>query len=442
MSHNVLILGAGLVSRPLVKYLLDHPTFSVTMASRTKQKADKIIDNHPYGKAVELNVDDIELLEKLISDSDIVVSLLPYIYHVKVAKICIKHKKHLITTSYVSNEMYQLDKAAKNAGIILLNECGLDPGIDHMSAMRVIHEVEKNKGKVISFKSSTGALPSFESNNNPFGYKFSWSPRGVLLASRNAARWLEGGKEISIPGEKLFENYYLQDVQGVGTFENYPNRDSIPYKNIYGLKDAETVYRGTFRITGWCETIRKIVKLGWLDDKPLKDFKGKTYGDLTSYLIGLKENIDLKKETAKFLGIDEYSAVLKRLEWLGLFGDLKLPENKNNPLDYLNVLTLKKMTLEKNERDMIVMHHEFIAKYPSNKEYITSTLVGYGIPYGDSIISRTVALPAAIAVKMIIKRQIDLTGVHIPVLPEIYNPILNELSEMGIRFSETSELIL
>jgi len=441
MSHNVLILGAGLVSRPLVKYLLDHPSFSVTMASRTKQKAEKIIDKHPYGTAVELNVDDIVLLEKLISDSDIVVSLLPYNYHVKVAKICIKHSKHLITTSYVSNEMKLLDKAAKNAGIIILNECGLDPGIDHMSAMQVIHEVEKNNGKVISFKSSTGALPSYEANNNPFGYKFSWSPRGVLLASRNSARWLEDGKEILVPGEQLFENYYLQDVPSVGTFENYPNRDSIPYKNIYGLKDAETVYRGTFRITGWCETMRKIVQLGWLDDKPPKGFTGKTYGELTKYLIGSKENIDLKQATAKFLGIDVYSAVLKRLEWLGLFGDLKLPENKDNPLDYLNVLTLNKMTLEKNERDMIVMHHEFIAKYPSNKEYITSTLVGYGIPYGDSIISRTVALPAAIAVKMIVQMQIDLTGVHIPILPDIYNPILNELREMGIKFVEKSEII-
>lgn len=441
MSHNVLILGAGLVSSPLVKYLLDHPSFSVTMASRTKQKAEKIINNHPYGTAVELNVDDIVLLEKLISDSDIVVSLLPYNYHVKVAKICIKHSKHLITTSYVSNEMKLLDKTAKNAGIIILNECGLDPGIDHMSAMQVIHEVEKNNGKVISFKSSTGALPSFEANNNPFGYKFSWSPRGVLLASRNSARWLENGKEISVPGEQLFENYYLQDVPGVGTFENYPNRDSIPYKNIYGLKDAETVYRGTYRITGWCETMRKIVELGWLDDKPPKGFTGKTYGELTKYLIGSKENIDLKKATAKFLGTDVYSAVLKRLEWLGLFRDLKLPENKDNPLDYLNVLTLNKMTLEKNERDMIVMHHEFIAKYPSNKEYITSTLVGYGIPYGDSIISRTVALPAAIAVKMIVQMQIDLTGVHIPILPDIYNPILNELREMGIKFVEKSEII-
>ena len=227
MTYNVLVLGAGMISKPLISYLLDHPTFSVTMASRTVSKAEKIIDNHSFGKAVSLNVNDNDLLEKLISESDLTVSLLPYAYHVKVAKLCIKHKKHLITTSYVSDEMKALDNKVKEAGIMVLNECGLDPGIDHMSAMRVIHNVEENGGKVLGFRSSTGALPSFESNNNPFGYKFSWSPRGVLLASRNSARWLENGKEVNIPGEQLFENYKLQDVPGVGTFENYPNRDEV-----------------------------------------------------------------------------------------------------------------------------------------------------------------------------------------------------------------------
>lgn len=441
MTNKILVLGAGLVSRPLVRYLLDHPSFSVTMASRTVSKAEKIIDSHPYGTSIALNVKDDNALEKLISESDLTVSLLPYNYHVKVAKLCITHKKHLVTTSYISDDMKALNQKAKDAGIIILNECGLDPGIDHMSAMRIIHEVEINGGKIISFRSTTGALPSFEANNNPFGYKFSWSPRGVLLASCNSARWLENGKEVFIPGEQLFENYGLQDIPGIGTFENYPNRDSIPYKNIYGLRDAKTVYRGTFRMTGWCETMRKIVALGWLNDKPIRGFKGKTYGDLTRHLIGINKNGNLIKATAKFLSIETYSTVIKRLEWLGLLGDEKLPENKDNPLDYLNVLTLNKMLLEKSQRDMVVMHHEFIAKYPSKKEYITSTLVGYGIPYGDSAISRTVALPAAIAVKMIFHDQIDISGVHIPVLQDIYNPILEELRELGIKFNEKSEIL-
>jgi saccharopine dehydrogenase-like NADP-dependent oxidoreductase len=441
MTYNILVLGAGLVSRPLIRYLLDLSDFKILMASRTVNKAEKIINGHPNGTPISLNVKDGEILEKLISESDLTVSLLPYIYHVKVANLCIKYKKHLITTSYVSDEMKALDKKAKDAGILILNECGLDPGIDHMSAMRVIHDVYENGGKIISFKSTTGALPSHEANNNPFGYKFSWSPRGVLLASRNAAKWLENGKEITIPGELLFENYYLQDVPGGGTFENYPNRNSVPYKEIYGLYNADTVYRGTFRMTGWCETIRNIVRLGWLNDEPAKGFSGKTYGDMTRFLINTKENENLAQATANYLGLKPYSAVIKRLEWLGLFSDEKLPLDKNNPLDYLNVLSLSKMVLGKNERDMIVMHHEFIAKYPAKKEYITSTLIDYGILNGDSSISRTVTLPAAIAVKMIQHGEIGITGVHIPVIPEIYNPILDELETVGIKFNEKSVVL-
>jgi len=438
---KILVLGAGMVSKPLVRYLLDQPDFFVIMASRTVSKANNIINGHSDGKALSLNIDDEITLENLISNADLTVSLLPYTYHVKIAKLCIKHKRHLVTTSYVSDEMNDLDVAAKEAGVILLNECGLDPGIDHMSAMRVIHDVEKKQGKVVSFRSTTGALPSHEANNNPFGYKFSWSPRGVLLASLNPSRWLQDDIIVSYPGEELFVFYIIQDVPGVGSFENYPNRDSVPYKDIYGLKDAKTVYRGTFRMTGWCETMRNIVKLGWLNDKPISDFKGKTYGELTRHFIGIALKDDLVKSTADFLNLSFYSTVIKRLDWLGLFGDEDLPNNKNNALDYLNILTLKKMSLGDGERDMIVMHHEFVVKSLTNNQYITSTLVDYGIPYGDSAVARTVALPAAIAVKMILNDKIKLNGVYIPVIPEIYNPILDELEEIGIKFIEKKKIL-
>jgi len=438
---TILVLGAGMVSRPMIRYLLDHPDYQVIMASRTVSKAEQMIDGHPRGKAFPLDVTDDKKVEALVSKADVVVSLLPYTYHVKVAEMCINHRKQMITTSYVSDAMRALDKKAKTAGILILNECGLDPGIDHMSAMRIIHTIEKNKGKVMSFRSTTGALPAHEANNNPFGYKFSWSPRGVLLASRNAAKWLENGKEVSIPGEQLFENYSIQDIKGVGAFENYPNRNSIPYKDIYGLNHAHTVYRGTFRMTGWCETMRAIAALGWLNEEPPKWFTGNTYGDLTRYLIGAKPKDHLPLKTALYLGLKPYAAVIKRLDWLGLFGDAPLPKEKNNPLDYLNVLTLQKMSMNPDERDMVVMHHEFIAEYPSKKEYITSTLVDYGIPKSDTSVARTVALPAAIAVKMILNKQITMTGVHIPVIPEIYNPILDELEEIGITFKEKTELL-
>ncbi len=423
----------------MIRYFFEKTDYKVTMASRTVSKAEAIIDNHPNGKAVKLDVKNDELLDTLVSDTDLVVSLLPYAYHVKVAKICIKYKIPMVTTSYVSEEMKALDKKAKDAGIIILNESGLDPGIDHMSAMRVIHEVEEKGGKVISFKSSTGALPSHEANTNPFGYKFSWSPRGVLLASKNPSKWLEDGKIREYPGEELFENYYIDDIPNIGSFENYPNRNSVPYKEIYGLKDSKTVYRGTLRMTGWCETMRKIVALGWLNDKPVEGFNGKTYGDMTRHLISAEKDENLEEKTAEFLDLKVYSTVIKRLKWLGLFSNEKLPQDRDNPLDYMNVLTLEKMKLGKDERDMIVMHHEFIAEYSNKKEHITSTLVNYGIPKDDSAVARTVAIPASIAVRMVLDKKINLSGVHIPVLPDIYNPILNELEEMDIVFNEKIE---
>jgi saccharopine dehydrogenase-like NADP-dependent oxidoreductase len=432
-----------MVARPLVRYLLDLPEVKVIVATRTVSKAEKMIDGHPDGTAKTLNVEEnMAGVEDAVKNADVVVSLVPYAYHVAVAELCIKHRKQLVTTSYVSDDMGALDGKAKEAGVLLLNECGLDPGIDHMSAMRVIHDVAERGGRITSFRSSTGALPSHEANNNPFGYKFSWSPRGVLLASKNASKWLEAGTIVEHPGEKLFENYYILDVPETGAFENYPNRDSVPYKDIYGLEDATTVYRGTLRMTGWCETMRRIVALGWLQEEPAGGFAGKTYGDLTRHFVGAKKGEDLAAATAKFLGVDTYATVIKRLGWLGLFSDHALPADRDNPLDYVNVLTLEKMSMEPGERDMIVMHHEFLAEFGGGgKELITSTLVDYGIPDGDTSVARTVALPAAIAVKMILDGTIDLEGCYIPVIPEIYNPILDELEEIGIKFVERKQKV-
>lgn len=439
---RIVVLGAGMVTRPLVRYLLDQPDMHVVVATRTVEKARKMVGDHKRGEAKTLDVENLSAVEAEVKVADVVVSLVPYAHHVAVSKLCIKHKKHVVTTSYVSDAMKALDGDAKKAGVLLLNECGLDPGIDHMSAMRIIHDVEKRGGKVVSFKSSTGALPAHEANNNPFGYKFSWSPRGVLLASRNTAKWLEGGKEVNVPGEQLFENYYIQDVPGVGAFENYPNRNSVPYKEIYGLKDALTVYRGTFRMTGWCETMRRVVALGWLRDEPVAGFSGKTYGDLTRHLIGAARGEDLAKATAKFLGVAPWATVIKRFEWLGLLGDRPLPADKNTPLDYLNVLTLDKMVIGENERDMIVMHHEFVAEFAGGKkEFLTSTLVDYGIPGEDTSVARTVSLPAAIAVKLILDGRIKDTGCHIPVSPTIYNPILDELEPYNVIFKERKQAI-
>ena len=286
---QVLCLGAGLVARPFIQYLSDND-FHVVVASRTISKAERLIEGCENAEAVAFNIaKDDELLEKLTKEADLVCSLLPYTFHVKAAKVAIRHKTHFCTTSYISDEMKALDDEAKTAGILLLNECGVDPGIDHMSAMKIIDEVHNNNGKIESFTSFTGGLPAPDANNNPYGYKLSWSPRGVLLAGRNDAQFLRDGKEVRIPGSELFENCELMEVPGMGTFEGYPNRNSLSYIDIYNIQETKTMLRGTFRNVGWCGTLDKIADLGLLDieERSLDDM---TYAALMRELISTNES--------------------------------------------------------------------------------------------------------------------------------------------------------
>jgi len=431
---KVLCLGAGLVARPYVQYLNDNG-FHVLVASRTKSKADKLIQGCKNAESVLFNIKtDDELLEELTAKVDLVCSLLPYTYHVKAAKVAIKHKKHFCTTSYISDEMRALEKDALNADILLLNECGVDPGIDHMSAQKIIDEVHNNGGKILSFTSFTGGLPAPDANNNPFGYKLSWSPRGVLLAGRNDAHFLRDGKEVKIPGAELFDNYEVMEVPEMGKFEGYPNRDSMSFIEIYSIPEAKTMIRGTFRNLGWCKTLKKIADIGLLELDE-RSFEGMTYADLMRSLVDNKE-LDLLSAVAKQIDLSSDDEIISRFEWLGLFADQEIPPETSTNLDALCNLFEEKLQYAEGERDMIVMHHEFIAEYPDRKERITSTMVDYGIPNGDSSMSRTVALPVAIASKMILDGKITLKGVHRPVMPELYEPILKELATMDISLAE------
>ena len=319
---NVLLLGAGLVAKPLVQYLLDQEEIEVTIASRTLSKAEKLIEGHPKGKALQWVVEQKEELRKLIEDADIVISLLPYTYHTEVANVCTDLKKPVVTTSYVSQAMSDLDTKAKEAGIIILNEIGLDPGIDHMSAMKIIHNVKSRGGEIEGFLSYCGGLPAPEANTNPFGYKFSWNPRGVALAGKNSGRFLKDGKEVFIPGEELFANYSIIHIEKLGDFEAYTNRDSIPYIEKYAINETKAMFRGTLRYPGWCDTWKKMVDLGLLEEKEREDIKGMTYRDFIGRLINAKD--DIKKNLAKHLNIDEKSDIIKRIEWLGLLSDKKL----------------------------------------------------------------------------------------------------------------------
>jgi len=436
---RILVLGAGLVARPLVQYLLDQPDFQVTVASRTVEKARALIGDRPNGRALAFDIErEPERLDDLVAQADLAVSMLPYIHHLQVAHACLRHRRHLVTTSYVKDEMRALDSAARQAGVLFLNEIGLDPGIDHMSAMRIIDRVHANGGRVVSFRSYCGGLPAPEANTNPFGYKFSWSPRGVLLAGRNDARYLEDGQVVEIPNRRLFATRHTVPVEGVGDLEAYPNRDSLPYIQLYGIPEARTMYRGTLRYPGWCETWQKFVELGLLDLTEREDLAGMTCRQLLAHLIGRPETSDLRRDLAVHLNIPADSPILDRFEWLGLFRDDPLPPERTI-LDVLAVRMQEKLQYAPGERDMVVLLHDFVAEYPDRRERIRSWLVDFGIPHGDTAMARTVGLPAAIATRLILQGGIRLTGVHIPVLPEIYGPVLAELEERGIGVEEQQE---
>jgi len=433
---KILVLGAGLVSRPGVNYLLEQKNLTVTVASRTVSKAEKLVKGHGNGKAAAVDVENDRELAALILDHDIVISLLPWIHHVKVANLCLEHAKHMVTTSYVSEGMKRLDPAVREKKLLFLNEIGVDPGIDHMSAMKIIHEVQAEGGKIIHFHSYCGGLPAPEDNDNPFGYKFSWSPRGVILASRNSARFLENGKIVEIEGKDLFLNYKVEEIEGLGKFEVYPNRDSVPYKELYGLKDAQTVIRGTYRNLGWCATFKKIVDLGLVDETPLPNLKGSTFKKMMADLIGSGNDMQVKEEAAKKLGIPVNSEIIQRLEWLGLFSTDQVGDFDNR-LDILSQRLQEKLFYKDGEKDMLVLRHRFQVKNKDkSKDLITSTLIDYGIPGGDSSMARTVSLPMAIATRLVAEDKITIKGVQTPVHREIYEPVMRELETLNIKMVE------
>ncbi len=430
---NILVLGAGMVAGPLVRYLLDRG-YRLTVTSLELEDGLKLIDGHENATAMTLNLEDAEVLGPLVSRHDLVISLVPYGFHPLVARHCLDQKKNLITASYVSKEMEALDNEAKAHDLVFLNEIGLDPGIDHMSAMRIIDDVHERGGKIRHFGSYCGGLPAPEANDNPFGYKFSWAPRGVLMASRNGARYWRDNHIVEVAPERLFRDLRVLHVPGAGDFEAYPNRDSLMYKDIYQLDDeVRSLFRGTLRFIGWCNSMYHFVDLGLLDTEP-RETKGMTYADFMRDLLGCGPEVDLRVAAAKRMGIPADCLPPWNLHWLGMFSDRPIGKDRISPLDALGAIMLEKLAYKPGERDMVVLFHEFKAWFPEDDHYerLTSTLVDHGIPYGDSSMSRTVSLPAAIAARLILEDKIPQRGVLRPVHPEIYNPVLDELAELNI----------
>jgi saccharopine dehydrogenase-like NADP-dependent oxidoreductase len=432
--HRILVLGSGLVAKPLVEYLLTNG-YQVTIASNTPEAAEKIINNNRNGSTLFWDATDTKTLERLIGESSLTVSLLPYSFHPSVARICISLKKPMVTTSYVSEKMLSMDSDARSNGVLILNEIGLDPGIDHMSAMRIIDTIHSKGGDVKKFYSICGALPSPENADNPMRYKFSWSPRGVVLASKNSAKYLKDGKVVSVEPVNLFKDRFFYNIESVGEMEVYPNRDSISYIDIYGIPETETIFRGTFRFPGWCETLDAMKELNMLSDTS-SDYTGMSFSQFIESLLP-KQSGNFEERVADHLKISTDSVAMDSLRWLGFFSEEKMGYGNSTPFEITSDQMIKKMMLGKEERDMIVLQHLFLASYPENKsEVISSHMVDYGSPKTNTSIARTVGLPAAIAVKMILEGKIGVSGVHRPIIPEIYNPVLDELEQMNIKLIE------
>jgi saccharopine dehydrogenase-like NADP-dependent oxidoreductase len=435
---KVLILGAGLVVKPMVEYLLSN-NIGILIASPMKERADTMINGNPMGTSLDWSMDDPAMLEKLVADHDITVSLMPYKYHIDVARACLRNGKSLVTTSYIQPGMMDLDEPARKAGILFLNEIGLDPGIDHMTSMRVIDHIHNKGGRVEEFYSLCGALPAPECAENPLKYKFSWSPKGVILASRNSALYLKKGQRIFIDTSDLFKDIFTYNFPAIGELDVYPNRDSVSYIDIYGIPEAQTVYRGTFRYKGWCETLDLMKSCDMLADTA-KDYHGMTYAGFLAERAGLGTR-DLKTNLANKFKISVESAAIQSLDFLGFFGDERLNYRETTPFEITSDRMIKKMMISDNERDMVVLQHIFLASYPDGKkEVIKSSMLDFGSPSTNTSISRTVALPAAVAVRMILENKIDTRGVHRPVIPQIYNPVLDELKTLGVEMKEEFEL--
>jgi saccharopine dehydrogenase-like NADP-dependent oxidoreductase len=440
--NNILIIGAGRSATALIHYVLDQAAryqWHVVVADADPQLAKKKINGHPNGQGVWLDVTKVNDRRDLIGRADVVVSLLPAHLHLEVAHDCIKLHKHLITASYVSQEMYRLGDEARSRELIFMGEMGLDPGIDHMSAMQSIHEIKAKGGKLNAFRSYTGGLIAPESDNNPWHYKFTWNPRNVVLAGQGTAQFLENGKLKYIPYSRLFQRYKRIEIPGLGAYEVYPNRDSLLYREVYGLEGIPNIQRGTIRGEGFCDAWNALVKIGLTDGSyPILDSDSLTYYDLMEAYVRGDEPGTVKQRVARMIGEQEDSEVMEKLDWLGLFSRKKIQVANATPAYILERLLLDKWQLQPEDKDMILMQHQFEYELEGKEHKLTSTLILKGTDSQDTAMAKLVGLPLGIFVKLVMIGKIKSSGVQIPVTPEIYTPVLEELKDFGVIFEETS----
>lgn len=440
--RKILVIGSGKSSSYLIKYLLDKSTeedLHIIVGDIDIRNAQKLINDHENGHAITLDVFNHHSRKEAIENADIVVSMLPARYHIEVARDCITLGKHMVTASYVSKEMEDLDTAAKNKGLVFMNEIGVDPGIDHMSAMKVIDSIRAKGGKMVLFESFAGGLVAPESDNNLWNYKFTWNPRNVVVAGQgSAAKFIQEGNYKYIPYHRLFRRTEFLEVDGYGRFEAYANRDSLKYQSVYGLDEIKTLYRGTMRRVGFSRAWNIFVQLGMTDDSyTIDDSENMSYRDFVNAFLPYSHTDSVELKFRLSLKIDQDDIVWEKLEELDLFNSKKMVGLKRaTPAEILQKILMDSWMLEEHEKDMIVMYHKFGYKLNGKMHQIESTMVTLGEDQTYTAMAKTVGLPVAIATLAILNEKITTPGVQIPITKEVYGPILKELEEFDIIFTE------
>ncbi|MCK6691729.1 MAG: saccharopine dehydrogenase NADP-binding domain-containing protein [Thermoanaerobaculia bacterium] len=441
---NLLIIGAGRSATALINYTLEQArqhNFFITVADADIDLARQKVGDNPNGRAIWLDASKPNDRRDIINRHDVVVSLLPPQMHLEVAQDCISLGKHMVTASYVSKQVFRLGDEARQRALVFMNELGLDPGIDHMSAMQRIHQIKARGGKITAFYSYTGGLVAPESDDNPWHYKFSWNPRNVVLAGQGTAQFLEDGKLKYIPYRRLFRQYRLVNIPGMGEWEVYANRDSLLYREAYGLQDIKTMFRGTIRHKGFCDAWNALVRIGLTDATfPIVDSDKLTYHDLMEAFLGISQHTgSVKDRIAKLIETDPEGEIMQKLEWLGLFSKRRIKVKNATPALILENLLLEKWALQPNDKDMVIMQHVFEYEINRRKHKLTSTLTMKGSNGADTAMSRLVGLPLGIFVKLLLMDKISTTGVNIPTMPEVYEPVMQELEQYGVKFTEKEE---
>jgi saccharopine dehydrogenase-like NADP-dependent oxidoreductase len=440
--RKILIIGAGKSTSYLIKYLLDkshEEELHIIIADKSISHARKLIGNHENGQAIMLDITDKQARVEAIKNADIVVSMLPPRYHIEIAKDCISYNKNMTTASYITKEMEDLDKSVKAKDLIFMNEIGVDPGIDHMSAIKVIDRIRDMGGKIILFESFTGGLMAPENDNNLWNYKFTWNPRNVVLAGQGgAAKFLQEGTYKYIPYNRLFRRTEFLEVDGFGRFEVYANRDSLKYQSAYGLDDAKTLYRGTMRRVGFSRAWNMFVQLGMTDDEyTIDDSENMSYRDFINAFLPYSPTDSVELKFRHALKIDQDDIMWDKLEELDIFSSTKMVElKKATPAEILQKILMEKWTLQPDEKDMIVMYHKFGYELNGEKKQIDSTMVTIGEDDTYTAMAKTVGLPLAIVTLAILNEEITTSGVQIPLKKEVYERTLKELESFGIEFKE------